>query len=240
MNELEYFTKNFEIHYEIYLFVATIIMIHVSIIVFPKSRRTKKFWLLLDYIYYGIGLLGLISLYATARINIANYEKGYLPQSIDALLYTAKDYSQSAENYLNAFTPDDIKKITPQKYDKFKTYYKAVNKNLTVPFKKENWLQILELNDPYMAESNKNNLCLLVGQTQKYCNKVWIEPYELIKYKISYAKNRLATIQKLNSNDHKNDNEIFLSLLAPFLLAFALGIRISKITAELVGYREEE
>ena len=99
----------------------------------------------------------------------------------------------------------------------------------------------IKTKNPFTNESKENNLCksILEKKYHEWCDKYWMDEVETLNYLLYNLHESYIEATYLYEKSEGNDLKMFLMLFAPYLLAVVLGIRISKVSAELVGFKEE-
>lgn len=204
-------------------FLFFLVFLDLTLVRWKKFRLGKKGWKKVDYFWLAIGALGLIAASADARMLIA---KNMVEQKAEAAIHRYK----MLRTHLQFGTSIAIcrkfnrTKFSPQNLDEIQKEFDAacdwfkltVNKMPSGPggalkrLEANEVLPIPKVTDPMLEEIFKEYQSLLA------------------------AYNRTADeVHQLEAQSSHSGYEDLLRVLAPILLAFALALRITKVTGEL-------
>jgi hypothetical protein len=204
----------------IIIFFIFLFLTHLPFIL--SKNLTKRGWKKVDYIWLFSSFLGIFFMIAESRIKFSkDVSKLARNRSIHAF-----------EDIKNLVNPRDHKYYCIKRDNKDDTTSNIIKKIYvdeslcTWMFQAHEYLSQLEVNQiPEIKLENLNSIVC----TDLFCGDVM----KTVKdYIVIYQKFREEYIKSNNFTEHTNIENI-LSFYAPYLLFFALAIRIAKVTGEL-------
>ncbi len=285
MNDIDLLTfRFFDEYYPLYVWIITVICMHLLFIIFPNSRLTKKQWIKFDYLYYFLATMSLIGI-------LSNAEKYSIDKDMEYLFERGFDTYEERLDNVDRHLNDIIfisknnfyeNNITNEKFIKYENYFKLTKR--TIRTLKENEIKrlksffheyksnkrfhdysdmtriddnntkqkfiyvsdtyknFIEVNKLILNENSDKNICSdIVGSkytNKQWCNDNWIYNIQLFDGSLYHLHESYIELTYLAEKSRGKDLQFFLLFFAPYLLAFVLGIRISKVSAELVGFKE--
>jgi hypothetical protein len=206
---------------------------------FVRKKRTRRFWVKVDYAYYFIGVLGLAGitdnfqdLTYNLRLGLAEraFERRYqtLHQQVDTLdaALNGIDYQKWMKegNYpytspSGGSTPIALPAEVIPHFRAATAWFSVLTTGLAGKERTERWRELLTQTE------NTGDTGITVLDTDK--NGI----LEGFKHLLSLERTA-AELRKQVTSDSASEHELVELFIAPYLIALALALRISKTSAE--------
>jgi len=204
------------------VFLVTVILCHLLMFSF---RRNPSFWKQVDYFWLGVGVLGLVGLTGESRKLIANNMTEVSESRFYSMLEHAQQWTSWAHDYYDRLASDNSEPTEENRnrileYKLFSEKLKEVSRKLHAELLSNEWLELFTINqNPIQSQ------CSEIVNQEKRLQRIIAD--------VDNAYKDLADNQKARKT---SGVEEILIVLSPSLIAIALGIRITKVTAELKGF----
>jgi hypothetical protein len=205
------------------IFILSLLFFHWLLIC--HYHLSKAAWKKIDYIWLGIGALGLISAVEVPRNavseNLLSLAEIRMGGALEMLNWTAKFGTSGA--ICRTFVRSEVSLPEPEfsnaqkEYDATCSWFSQVIPML--PTKLE------ELSEP-IAMNKFPPIPSVSDQAPVWC-------FKQFRREILNVNQNFATIIQLQENMKRNFFEELLHMLGPMLLAIAIALRITKVTGEL-------
>lgn len=209
--------------------IATLVIFHLPVIF---KIQGKKFWIVCDYFWIILSLIG-VSLMNYDAVSVK--QKGIIENNISIIEWNYKDMYNSAKNRRGQLSKDTLhENASIYKSRGDFEYIKALDSFY------DSLYIILEANYKPIMEEKKYELLpaikSYVDSNPSHSHKFIYNFKESIEKSIGHA---VVAFQENNEVEAKivsneSDKKI-LKFFGPFLLAIGIGIRISKVSAQLRG-----
>jgi len=208
--------------YVIGAFAFLLIVFHI---IMKVSGKQTLFWKKVDYFWLGIAGLTLISATAEVRKMIARNEASNLEIKFHSDLDFLKNQAKFYEDYCqiwhkNNWSISDSERIYAAQFDSVKIWFDTVIKRLNVPEESLGWLaldtssSVFSMTDEIMIKDIRKRFIRMINDVQT----------SYIEYQ--------ETLNKTKSSDF----EVVLVAFLPYIFAFALALRITRVSADIFGY----
>ncbi|WP_105170494.1 hypothetical protein [Pseudoalteromonas sp. T1lg24] len=189
-----------------------------------KKNLSKKQWKQVDYIWFCMSFIGLISLASDVRISQVSQDKLIQESHMETFWNVADRLSKDAEstyecNVFKMFDNDSDKKDYALNKDRFSS---------ACEWRKETELFFSDLNQESYPEVKIDDLPI-----PKLDSSELLGDYEWLQREIPIYNLHRESWLEIKSNSFKNTFEQILYLLSPFFIAIALALRLTKVTGEV-------
>lgn len=198
------------------VFFTALFVAHVAFVMWKRSR---KFWLIIDYAWLSVAGLALISATAQVRQLRATWEQNMLQEDIPGRKEMAFNNAMIYERLYREGFPYDTWQ-NRELVSKFRAAAKWFQAEAEA-IKSDAYEDFLKAHGQIPTD-DPPDLAAIKRQTIGYVQQV-----------INLRKRETAA--KVAAE--RSDSEQALFMLTPWIVAIALALRISKITAEWRGYR---
>ncbi|MGF6368351.1 hypothetical protein OKW40_001101 [Paraburkholderia sp. RAU6.4a] len=207
------------------VFFISLLLFHIIFVYAPPTRLGKRGLKIIDYFYLGAGSLGLLGSIATNRVDIA---KNMLSLANDREEFAYRQVVESISTDLpliicRKFVPSEL---SPPNLSETKRQYDLAC----------DWLKDLRTKIPSVTPQDPDEVIAL--------NKAWVtkpkidDPALIDNLKegdiyIADFNARYKELEYLNGQGKTSELEDVLHILAPFFIAIAVALRVTKVTGEL-------
>lgn len=209
------------------VFLSALVLFHVLFVYLPKSCLTKSGWKRTDYLYLLLGGLGLLWSVTNNRVEYA--------QNVGELATTR---FQTAYEELRAELSEaslgSIVCIRFQRseYSPPESEFSRIQNEYVAAC---DWMRAYSSTLPSSLSPGDGVNALLVGLHHHpiFADQVLNQDFQLVDHfanNLEMANSDYASVQKKH---RPTESEDLMHALAPFLLAVALALRITKVTGEL-------
>lgn len=225
----------------IIIFFFTLVVLHL--LLFTK-KTNKKFWIVSDYFWIALGFTGLIGATSEAQKILNDF---VLPKSREYLAFEYQYSIDAADDFVYSHID------TSRPYDPRAAWlgiHKAHHDSMQQINKKENYRQAVKwyrklsklltskqsaiVNDEdFHSISDLKTYLASFSEAVKEPDSAILYPLAKIDTYINGIQNEAAFISR--SKPANDDWRVKLKLLSPWLIAIALGLRLTKVTAQLKG-----
>lgn len=214
--------------YPILLLIFLIIIFDFFLIyLFPQSKR---FWKQVDYFWVSLGFIGIIGATTSLRKELSLAKSNYYEQPLLSNYNSLKKEVQMNYKYFS----DNIE---GSRYLEFKDQKQARKFIIAGKFFKSQYDKILKYNDTILKYKNLNYIDTLNFSHNKFISgihddhvKLMARSSEFYLNQLLYDKNEFIKNEDLQ---YKNAFDWTLLFISPYLLAIAIAIRLTKVTAEI-------
>ena len=234
------------------LLIIVLLFLHVLML---RKVTTRRFWILSDYYWLVLSVIGLIGIAKDAQYSIlsttipelqkdiTHYYNDFCIEDMGSFITVFGDTSNIYKNpniskerlaSLALLGPSFDEEEKNANRNKQKKYVDAVK--WARSFQKiliANNYEVTYHHNREVFDFIKERLKFERITVDKEFDSYGIEKIEDVKNGIQWTDEKLLLIEQYKKVD--STWEIVLKFLTPFLLAIALGIRLSKVTAQLMG-----
>ncbi|WP_267406584.1 MULTISPECIES: hypothetical protein [unclassified Chryseobacterium] len=215
----------------LYPFVVLILLIVVFHAVLIYGRpQSKKFWKRIDYFWVSLGFIGIIGSMTSLRKEFSTARTNYFEQP---LIFSYDGLTESAGNQYKYFSDT----INGFKYSEFNDQKQAKSFIKAGQFFEWYSKDILRYRDTILVDKYLNYIDTLSLSYDKFLNSTDDRYVQQVRKSTGFYLDELKGSKKeyLENDDllHKSSLEWILLFIAPYLLAGAIDIRLTKVTAEI-------
>lgn len=204
-----------------------VLLIFLDLLLVRWLKLSKKAWKQVDYIWLFFATIGLVSASSEVRFFVSSSALNLLQEraltAYDSFHSSITD-SASEPGYVcrkfvkTEYSPPEPEFSNVQKeFDMTCTWLQTITKKLpTTPLEQEQ-IQLIYLPNTQPLVKNTSLLDLISG----------------VHEQLDYYNEIVKEIEELQSKNQQSDLDKILMYLSPWLLAFALALRITKVTGEL-------
>ena len=216
MNE-HIFQSNSHLLNSISLFVFCLTMFHLY---WWFERPDTRFWKKIDYWWLGFSALSFITAAAGARQLVASNELARSNGPVQFQSQNLRTFAESARRYACDTPWQPPPYIDPAGQHRFDTRNEACS-----------WFTDLSQKFSRAGDSLAAEISVLDRTLPPSIPSSW--DYQPLTLAVTYAKEVLQWRRQLETDAARSDFEEGFVFLAPYLLAIALALRITKVTGEL-------
>ncbi len=206
-------------------FVAITIVLH-AIFVFRRPL-SKRSWKRMDYVWLGFAALGLIGAAAEVRRLAANSQlsqfQSYLPLALQAVRGEADFLSKSPGAICRTFARSEYSPPAAE-FQRIEHEYRAAC----------DWARKVASSLPREVSARPEVIEVAsLPRRPEFSETAIVHMTDGLYREIESYNSLVGTVNDLATGSERDDLELALILLGPFLLAIALAIRLTKVTGEL-------
>lgn len=208
------------------IFYVSVILLFITLAIFHylifKDKTTKRFWILVDYFWISLGAISIFSF-------SLNFENFMDKSELENFKY---DYHASISQLQNEIS---------EEVEMFSKSEDLIGKEIKRKYlERENLFK--EIGDSLLSNQDnlhKRNLAAYY-LLRDISSKLDSGDYEIQRNEEiqSIISNIILTDDKITALDTKlnhDERNIFISFFGPLIFSIAIGIRLSKVTAQLKG-----
>lgn len=219
-----------DIKISLIVFLVSLILFHALIFL---GRTNRQFWVKIDYIWISLGFLGIIGINRDIRQQFNDRQVATSKYLID---WQYDEAIKNAEQFKSFYDP----KTTNFQYEIFQdksavtAYTNAAiwYGNLTDSLKKYR-TEVLEQDNFVSVKIIKKYSDNFPFSKNKFPEMTGVKG--CVDVYINEIDKQADIINKIREDESNSEWEFFLKLLSPWLLAIAIALRLSKVTAQLKG-----
>lgn len=214
--------------YPLVTLITLVILFHVFLIY--VGTQSKKFWKIVDYFWISLGCLGIIGSVNAVRKEFSAARSYSFEQP---LIFNYESLAErSKANY--KYYADTINGF---KYSEFPDQKEAQDFKKAGNFFRSYSDDILKYKDRILVDKNFHYIDTLKLSYNKFMrsttNAYVKKTAELAGYHLKELERSGIEYDENDNLTHKNSFDWMLLFAAPYLLAIAIAIRLTKVTAEL-------
>lgn len=215
----------------LYPFVVLILLtvLFHAILIYARPQ-SKKFWKRIDYFWVSLGFIGIIGSMTSLRKEFSSARTNYFEQP---LFFSYNGLVENADDQYKYFSDT----ITGFKYSEFDDQKQAKNFIKAGQFFKWYSKDVSKYRDTILADKYLNYIDTLSLSFDKFLNSTDDRYVKQTTKSTGFYLDELKRSKKeyLGNDDllHKSSLEWTLLFIAPYLLAAAIAIRLTKVTAEI-------
>lgn len=215
----------------LYPFVVLILLtvLFHAILIYARPQ-SKKFWKRIDYFWVSLGFIGIIGSMTSLRKEFSSARTNYFEQP---LFFSYNGLAESADDQYKYFSDT----ITGFKYSEFDDQKQAENFIKAGQFFKWYSKDVSKYRDTILVDKYLNYIDTLSLSFDKFSNSTDDRYVKQTTKSTGFYLDELKRSKKeyLENDDllHKSSLEWTLLFIAPYLLAAAIAIRLTKVTAEI-------
>ena len=204
------------------IFIASLVVFHYFLVC--RNNLSKKHWKQVDYIWFSLSIIGLISLASDVRINQFSQVKLFQESEMKSFWQVAGGLFKGAESsyeckVFESFNNSPHKKDYAQNKD---TYLSACE------WRKKTAIFFSNFKQGDFPEIKINELPIA-----NFSDSALLGDYEWLLREIPKYDSQRKLWLETKKKSSKNTFEEILSWISPLLIAIALALRISKVTGEV-------
>lgn len=212
----------------IVLVVFVVLLISCDLLLVRMFPLSKKVWKRIDYIWLSFAALGLISASAQVRIFVASVELNNCNMRImsayDSLHSSITSYAKKPSYLCRTFVRTEFSPPEPEfsntqnEFNQACAWFQSIAVDLPPhpSIKQDNIHKIQLPNTPFMFRDS--SLLQVISELHNQYNRY---------------NEAVMDLEEIKSAQKRSELENILVFLGPWLLAFALALRITKVTGEL-------
>jgi len=216
---IPYITSNFWALLGLFIFF----LIALDLILVRWLKLGKIAWKRVDYIWLAVAALGLLSASSEARrllaTNLLENQKAFTATNYDFLRQQVQFGTGPAicrQFVRTQYSPDDLEEAQKE-YDLACEFYKSLS--ASIPANVSEKFQPVEIPSNLKKPSVKD--------------KILLEDFNRLDRLFGEYNQSRRDLEELIASQSRSNLEVAAAILGPLLLAFALALRITKVTGEL-------
>lgn len=208
------------------IFVAALITFHFTLI--RKSPLSSVQWKQVDYVWLLMALIGMLGTVGSAReliannlLDLANHRRAFSYQTVESRLQFGTSEAICRKFERSEFSPPG------EEFDRLQNEY-----DLQCKF----FQRAVDLLKAKAAHQEPLDLIQLFGQYPIGGDQ---QVYENLRDATTIYNENLEVVATLQEKAQVTELESFMRLVGPLLIALALALRMTKVTAEVVAEKKK-
>ncbi|VVE71574.1 hypothetical protein PAN31117_04100 [Pandoraea anapnoica] len=209
------------------VFLIAILSFHIFLVYAPGFRLNKRGWKLTEYVYLFVGALGLFWAVTNTRVYVAHN-----------MLETADHSARSSYDFVRSDIGSTYVRQTCRTF--VKSEYSPPEPAFSLSQRQYDaaceWFKSFAKRMPAQPPASESDFSAILADYHAHPSSSDTEVkdiYSLAESRLNWVLDAYRQREEVKAEAEPSMNERVASVLAPFLLALAIALRITKVSGEL-------